>query len=106
MCNAFFLPEDIDPSEPSAEAVFLPAESIDQSELSATQFFLPEDIDQSEPSATEEVFLQAESIDQSEPSATDLFMAKTELFDLMAFSFPKAAIPVTDQKDRNLWGRE
>ena len=76
----FPLLEDIEPSEPSAEALFLSTEA---------HFPLLEDIEPSEPPA-EALFLSTgahfpllENIEPSEPSADALFMLETELFDLM-----------------------
>ena len=100
--EAYFLPENIEQSEPSAEPLFLSAQSMDQGEsfatkaylpleyieqsepsaeaqsinedkASATQFFLLEDIEQSEPSA-EALFLSTQSMDQGESFATEAYL--------------------------------
>ena len=63
-----FLLEDIAQSEPSAEALFLSAQSIDQGgePFAREAYYRPENIEQSQPSA--------QSIDQGEPSATQFFL--------------------------------
>ena len=79
----FFLLEDTEPSEPSAEAFFPSTESIDQGEPPATQFFLLEDSALSELFATEAHFALLEDIESSESNAEAFSMKETETFDLL-----------------------
>ena len=79
----FFPLEDIESSEPSAEAFFPSTESINQGEPPAVHFFPLEDIALSELFATEADFALLEDIESSEPSAEAFSMLETETFDLL-----------------------